>query len=101
MTSVGIFLRGEEVSNVKAYNFQGRLPNNKKSRISVERRMGKSDERLTLGDQQLGECKAYTLPGQGERTSNKMAIKRRTTVEATGGGCRQTLTGALNCISFP
>ena len=35
------------------------------------------------------------VPGQGERTSNKTAIKRRTTVEARYGGCRQTLTGAI------
>ena len=56
------------MSKVKAYNFQGRLHNNKKT--SYERRTGKCDERLTLGDQQLGECKAYVLPGQGERTSN-------------------------------
>ena len=41
-----------------------------------------------------GECKAFALPGQGERTSNKTTIKRRTTFEARPGGCRQTLTGA-------
>ena len=86
---------------MKAYNFKGRLHNNKKTSYKRRTSNGKSDERFTLGDQQQGECKAYALPGQGERTSNKTAIKRRTAIEARHdqwGGGSLTLSLMLQCI---